>query len=444
MVKILHFADTHIDVAAHGRRESESGLPLRVLDFLKALDTIMDTAIDEKVDLVLFAGDAYKDRTPVPTFQREWGKRFRRLSDANIPTLLLVGNHDLSPALGRAHALQEYETLPVPHVHVLSKPALLTPADLEGLPLQVIALPWLSRSGLMANLEISATDPSEVYAEMEVRIGQMLDNWLEEIDPDLPTVFTAHASVQGAIYGGERSVMLGNDLVLPGNLVRNPKLDYVALGHIHKAQNLNKDAHPPVIYPGSIERVDFGEAADDKFFVIAEVSKGKTKVHWHKLHGRQFIDRAVTLTSLEDVNQQLIGALPAQDDLRDAVVRLTVTYPRDWEADIDESAVRRHAEPSFEFHFLRRPQMEARLRLPEGQLASSMNHVQLLETYWKTLAVDDTESLNQLALQIMHDVQELHDLKEENESPAGESDSTANAAQPDDQAPQAALFEEEE
>ena len=72
--------------------------------------------------------------------------------------------------------------------------------------------------------------------------------------------------------------MLGADLVLPGSLVRDPRLDYVALGHIHKAQDLNQNAHPPVIYPGSIERVDFGEAADDKFFVIAEVTRGKTEV----------------------------------------------------------------------------------------------------------------------------------------------------------------------
>ena len=437
MVRILHFADTHIDVAAHGRREPESGLPLRVLDFLKALDTIVDTAIEEKVDMVLFAGDAYKDRTPVPTFQREFGKRIRRLSDAEIPTLLLVGNHDLSPAVGRAHAMQEFETLPVPHVHVLSKPCLLKPADLEGLPLQLIALPWLSRSGLMANLEISATNPAEVYAEMEVRISQLLDNWLEEIDPTLPTVFTAHASVQGAKYGGERSVMLGKDLVLPGGLVRNPKLDYVALGHIHKAQNLNEDAHPPVIYPGSIERVDFGEAADDKFFVIAEVDKGETKVEWRKLRGRRFIDRAVTLTSLEDVGQQLIDALPKQEDLTDAIVRLAVTYPRDWDKDIDEAALRQYAEPAFEFHFLRRPQMEARLRLPEGQLASSMNHAKLLDTYWKTMDVDDTEQLNTLAMEIMHDIQAV-----EEDVPAGEVESMAEKAKTA-ASPQAALFEEE-
>jgi exonuclease SbcD len=145
-MRILHFADAHIDMENYGRHDPVSGLPMRVLDFLKSLDTIVDTAIQEHVDLVLFAGDAYKDRSPAPTFQREWGRRIMRLSRANIPTLLLVGNHDLSPALGRAHALESFDTLDVPNVRVLDKPQFLGPDDLWGLPLQVIALPWVTRS----------------------------------------------------------------------------------------------------------------------------------------------------------------------------------------------------------------------------------------------------------------------------------------------------------
>ena len=88
-MKLLHFADAHIDMANYGRHDPATGLPLRVLDFLKSLDTIVDTAIEERVDLVIFAGDAYKDRSPAPTFQREWGRRIMRLSQAKIPTLLL-------------------------------------------------------------------------------------------------------------------------------------------------------------------------------------------------------------------------------------------------------------------------------------------------------------------------------------------------------------------
>ena len=244
MLKILHFADAHIDINRFGRHDPESGLPLRVLDFLKALDTIVDTAITEKVDLVLFGGDAYRDRAPTPTFQREWGKRMMRLSQACIPTLLVVGNHDLSPAAGRAHALQEYETLQVPYIHIISHPELLSPQQLWGLPLQVIGLPWVTHSGLMASLPADDNGVRDITTELESRLVQLLHNFLDQLNPDLPAILAAHASVQGAMYGSERSVMLGKDVILPGSLVRDPRLDYVALGHIHKAQELNPDGGP--------------------------------------------------------------------------------------------------------------------------------------------------------------------------------------------------------
>jgi exonuclease SbcD len=412
MITILHFADAHIDIANYGRHDPQSGLPMRVMDFLKSLDTIIDTAIEEKVDLVLFAGDAYKDRSPAPTFQREWGRRVMRLSRAGIPTLLLVGNHDLSPSLGRAHAMETFDTLDVPHVRVLEKPAFLGPDEVEGLPLQVIALPWISRSGLMTHLDLPASEPGKVYEEMELRFKELIDGWLASADPSLPVVLTAHASVQGAKYGGERTVMLGSDLVLSGGLVRDPRLDYVALGHIHKAQDLNEGAHPPVVYPGSIERVDFGEVQDDKFFVIAKVGRGDTKVDWHRLAGiRPFIDRRVTLDSDSTealmtgalVSDRLRAALPPREQLAEAVVRMVVEYPREMEALIDEAALREHAGEAFEFLLVKRPQMEARIRLPEDQAVGSLTHLELLDLYWRSGHIEPTEAelLSKLAQEVI-------------------------------------------
>ena len=408
MLKVLHFADAHIDIAGHGRHDALTGLPLRVLDFLKALDTIIDTAITEKVDLVLFAGDAYKDRNPAPTYQREWEGRIIRLSQAGILTLLLVGNHDLSPAVGRANALQEFDTLQVPHVRVLGKPAFLSPQELEGLPLQVVALPWITRSGLMAATEMSASQPAEVFAEIENRLVVLVQNWLEQADPALPTILMAHASVQGAVYGGERSVMLGGDLVLPGSLVRDPRLDYVALGHIHKPQNLNEGAHPPVVYPGSIERVDFGEAQDDKSFVIAFIERGLAKFERRPLPGRRFIDRAVTLTSGEHVFDQCVASLPTQSELAEAVVRLVVEYPREWDAYLDETTLRSYTEAAFEFHLVRRPKFETRLRLPGDAGISSLSAMDLLEKYWEVMKSQpgDRETLVKLVQEIMNNPQE--------------------------------------
>src|SRR5512141_2195791 len=179
-MKLLHFADAHIDMANYGRHDPETGLPLRVLDFLKSLDTIVDAAINERVDMVIFAGDAYKDRSPAPTFQREWGRRIIRLSQAKIPTLLLVGNHDLSPAAGRANSVHEFDTLQVPYVRVLPKPELLGPEQLWNLPVQVIAVPWISRSGLMAAVDGNASDQAEIFASIEERITELVGGMLEE------------------------------------------------------------------------------------------------------------------------------------------------------------------------------------------------------------------------------------------------------------------------
>ncbi len=138
--------------------------------------------------------------------------------------------------------------------------------------------------------------------------------------------------------------MLGADVVLPGALVKDPRLDYVALGHIHKAQNLNEGAHPPVIYPGSIERVDFGEAHDEKFFIVADVQKGKTRVEWRKLKDvRPFVEISLRLEKPENVMQRIHSALPAPEQLKDAIVKLTLEYPRDYETLIDEAAPRRCA-----------------------------------------------------------------------------------------------------
>ncbi len=400
MLKVLHFADAHIDMANYGRHDPETGLPMRVLDFLKSLDQIVDTAISEKVDLVLFAGDAYKDRTPAPTFQREWGKRMRRLSDAGIPILMIVGNHDLSPTTGRAHALQEFETLGLPRTYIAARPTFYKPADLGGLPVQILALPWINRSGLVAALNLSTADPSQVFSEMEGRISGIVQGWLEEIDPSIPVILAAHCSIQGAEYGQERMVMLGGDLVLPAGLVKDPRLDYTALGHIHKYQNLNEGAHPPVIYPGSIERVDFGEVSQEKYFVIAHIERGRTRVDRRKLTGiRTFIDRRVELTDPDEITAQLLAALPPQEDLAGAIVRLVAEYPRQWEAQIDESALREHTAGAFEFQLVRRPQIEARQRLPVDRAISSYSHMELFEIFIHSSQTDQesTDEVLELA-----------------------------------------------
>lgn len=403
IMRILHFADAHIDIASQRRRDPETGLPFRVLDFLKALDSIVDTAINEKVDLVLFAGDAYKDRTPVPTYQREWGRRIMRLSQNRIPTLLLVGNHDLPPAKERANALQEFDTLEVPYIKVLSRPCFLGPDDLNGLPLQVIALPWISRSGRMALQTENGESSEEAYEKLEELSTGLVTQWIENADPSIPLILTAHGMVQGAMLGSERTISLGSDLVFPGSLVKHPGLAYTALGHVHKYQDLNAGNQPPVIYAGSIERVDFGEINDEKGFVIATVEPGKpTRIERRVLKGRKFIDRQVQLDSAEDILTKLPEVIPSAAELDGAIFRLILDYPRSIESMINEGDIREKAAAAFEFHLIRHPRAEARSRLADSQGISSLQKEEQLDAYWKSLRIDEDErdALNQLAKSI--------------------------------------------
>ncbi|MBG0771400.1 MAG: exonuclease SbcCD subunit D [Anaerolineaceae bacterium] len=405
MVKLLHFADAHIDMANYGRHDPVSGLPMRVMDFLKSLDEIVQTALDERVDLVIFAGDAYKDRSPAPTFQREWDQRIMRLSQAGIMTILLTGNHDISPSTGRAHAIHEFESLDVPHVKVASKPTLLLPKDLDGLPVQVLCIPWQSQTDYYDFENSDNNTANAINDYIQRNLNQKIENISSVIDPELPLILAAHVSIEGVEYGSERLANISKDFVLDRKFVTNPIFDYTALGHIHKSQDLNEGHQPPAIYPGSIERVDFGEEKEKKFFIVAEVEKGHTNVHKKELkHIRPFITRRVTLDDPDQVNAQIMTAMPSPEKLKDAIVRIILEYPEEFEPLINDSEIRALGESAFEFQVNKRPQRQSRARLPEGDYATEKSMTELLEIYLratdKEISNEKIESLQNLAQEI--------------------------------------------
>lgn len=389
MIRLLHFADAHIDIANYGRHDANSGLPQRVVDYLKSLDQIVGAAIDERVDLVIFAGDAYKDRNPQPTFQRAWGERMMRLSRAGIPTLLLVGNHDIAPAENRAHTLQEFATLAVPHIHVADAFKLWTPAEL-GVPVQVLALPWVTRSRFLARHDMAGKTLDDVYAAILNRVTEALQEALAtEVDPSLPLILTAHASVQGARLGSERQIMLGHELTLSPGLVSDPRFDYVALGHIHKHQSLND--RPPVVYPGSIERIDFGEAGERKGFVLAEIERGRAEWRFVPLETRPFVDVYVKIEDPDAFMDEVMGRLPPPERVSGAICRVQVEFSQEHEARLDEKQVRDHFAGAFDLRILKHRVGSTKSRLPPGIAVETLNEEDLLQLYWRMTDKNDAE-----------------------------------------------------
>jgi exonuclease SbcD len=139
----------------------------------------------------------------------------------------------------------------------------------------------------------------------------------------LPRVLVGHFTVSGARTGSEREVMLGSDVTVSLGDLDDPAWDYVALGHIHKHQCLTSGARTPVVYSGSLERIDFGEENEPKGFCWVELERGRTRWQFKPVNSRPFVTlRADLRTSADPMNNALDAIRSA--NVQGAIVRMYV------------------------------------------------------------------------------------------------------------------------
>lgn len=337
MIKLLHLADLHIGMENYGKIDSQSGLHSRLIDYLTCLDQAIDEGIDAQVDIVLIAGDIYKSRQPNPTHQREFATRMRRLVQAGIPIFIITGNHDVAPALGRAHSVEIFHALDVTHITIADRPKYYRFPTRSG-DLNIIALPWVFRHALLTKDDMRHAPLSDIDLLIQQRLETFIREALHQCDPTLPTVLTAHATIDGAKLGAERTITLGQDMVFPRSLIARPGIDYVALGHIHCHQCMSE--HPPIVYAGSIERIDFGERKEEKGYVLVELEPGAAKWRFCRLAARPFVLLEVDVRQSSDPLARVHHAIH-QQTLQNAVVRVDVKVTSDQTAALsDEESLR--------------------------------------------------------------------------------------------------------
>jgi exonuclease SbcD len=365
-MKIIHFADLHLGIENYGRIDPATGLSSRLGDFLAALDELVDYALAEKVDLVVFCGDAYKTREPTQTQQREFARRINRLASSNIPVFLLIGNHDMPNAIGRATATEIFDTLAVKNVTVASKPGTHKIQTKNGM-IQIVALPWLRRSALLTREDTKNLNLEQVNQRLQEALTQAIASQAVALDPSLPAILAAHVSVSAARAGSESMMAIGQEPVLLLSNIALPVFDYIALGHIHRRQVLSEN--PPVVYSGSLERVDFSEENDAKGFYVVEIGPGKTdrKVSYdfHPVHARRFFTIAIALEPDDtDPTAKVLDAISSQKaNIHDAIVRLNLTLPSQIEGQLRYHEIREALKDAHFFTVAREITRETRLRL---------------------------------------------------------------------------------
>ena len=352
----------------------------------------MTYAQEHDADLVLFSGDAFRTRSPSTTHQREFAHRIRRLSDAGIPVVLLVGNHDVPVMSQRASSIEIFGTLAVPHVTVADAPSVHRIATKRG-DVQVLAIPYPVRQRLLSREQFRRMTQDELdTAISEVLIG-MVESLAGSLDETRPAVLMGHFSVEGATWGSERSIMVGRDVALPVSSLIDPRWQYVALGHIHKHQNLNPDGAPPVVYAGSLERVDFGEERQPKGFCWVELEQVESawRAAWQyvELPARPFVTVRVDVREAE-APLETIRQTVAPFDLAGAVVRLIVQMTPEQEPALRDAELTPLLEGAFYAQVNREVDRAARDRL-EGMEPAAMTPLHLLSRYLVARGKDEDD-----------------------------------------------------
>jgi exonuclease SbcD len=403
MVKILHLSDIHMGSGfSHGRINPATGVNTRLEDFVNTLSKCIDRAISEPVDLVLFGGDAFPDATPPPFVQEAFASQFRRLVDAEIPTVLLVGNHDQHSQGQGGASLCIYRTLGVPGF-IVGDSFCTHFIETKNGPVQVIALPWLTRSTLMTRSETEGLSLSEVHHLLIEKLRIVLEAEIRNLDPQIPTVLLGHLMADKAEYGAERYLAVGKGFTIPISLLIRPEFDYVALGHVHCHQNLNSANNPPVIYPGSIERVDFSEEKEDKGYVMVEIKKrGQMQWEFCSLPVRSFKTIRVDLSENPEPHTTLLNTI-AKYPIQDAVVRLIYQIRSEQLDLIDNASI--HQALSGAHHYVIQPELVSQLarpRLPELGAGRSIDPLEALKTY-----LENRTELKDIHTELMEAAQSL-------------------------------------
>ena len=417
-MRIIHFADAHIGVETHSRPVTSAeitalpesfapgvnrtatytGMPSRLVDSLRAFDELVAFALTEpRADLIVFSGDAYRSRDPSQTHQREFARCINRLAAEGIPVFLLTGNHDVPNTEGRATALDIFDALAVVNVTVASRPGVHLIGTKAG-PVQIVAVPWLRRSSAAAREELHGKSAAEINEWMQSFLTNEISRMAGELDPDIPSILSAHATATTATVGHERTMMMGNDyLLLPSAFQAHP-IDYAALGHIHRHQRVADG--PPVVYSGSLHRVDFSEEDDAKGFCVVNIDPalppGRRVARWffQPVWSRPFKTIQVRL---RDGEQDVMGAIIdrlAKADARDAVVRVDIQCPPELKGVIDHVRIRNYLLREGGAHVVAGVSVQvdspdrSRIRLEAGVAIESLQPEQALEMYLESKDVD--------------------------------------------------------
>jgi DNA repair protein SbcD/Mre11 len=310
-MKLLHTSDWHVGKVLKGL--------LRLDEQRRVLAEIVSVTAEERVDLVLVAGDMFESASPSPESQALVWSTILDLHQTGAEVVVIAGNHD------NGHMLEAIGPLAAAAgIHVLGRvkaPAnggVIDVVTASGERAVVACLPFLSQRYVVHAADLLAQDAARNAAAYADRYRAVVGALCERFGTGTVNVVVAHGFVRGAEPGGgERPAQIIEDYWVDPT-VFPPSAQYVALGHLHRTQQLPGPA--PIWYCGSPIQVDFGEGGDDKNVLVVEVEPGRpAKVRERKLSSPR---------RLRTLEGSLAELRKAASEVGDDLLRVIVTEPR--------------------------------------------------------------------------------------------------------------------
>ncbi|MCY4402808.1 MAG: exonuclease subunit SbcD [Candidatus Poribacteria bacterium] len=262
-MRILHTADWHIGQRLHERQ--------RLDEHKEFLNWLLDTIQEHKVELLLVSGDIFDTSLPSAEATKLYYEfLFRLYDETEAYTVIIAGNHDSS-----RHLEAPKEFLKMGRIYVVGQAT--KPKDCviqippEKPQVSVAAVPYLSENELKPVSFESEMEKNERYRE---RLKAFYTDCVSHMPDKLPKILMGHLYVNGGKVGdSERNIQIGGATAIHTNDFPED-VDYIALGHLHRPQNI-KGQDYPILYAGSPIPLRFNESNYRKNVFLIELSDGK-------------------------------------------------------------------------------------------------------------------------------------------------------------------------
>jgi len=261
-MKILHTSDWHVGKVLKGQSRLE--------EHIAVLAEIVGVAEAERPDLVIVAGDLFDTAAPTPETKKVVVRALTALRRHAGAVVVIAGNHDNGAEIDALRPWADGVGVTLRGTVTRAEDHLVSGATADGERWRLAALPFVSqRYAVRASemFELSAAEASATYADHMARLVAALTASFAD---DAVNLVTAHLTVVGGkLGGGERDAHTIEAYAVP-SLVFPTSAHYVALGHLHRRQQINGPC--PVHYCGSPLTIDFGEEENTPSVSIVDVT----------------------------------------------------------------------------------------------------------------------------------------------------------------------------